>query len=97
MSINRAELIRQTAKRARVTKEKAGEVLDAALEVIRGSLEAGEDIRIPGFGSLEIRERQGGVARNFHTGETMPGKKRKLIAFVASADLKRKINSQEED
>ena len=94
--MNKTELIRQTAKRTRVTQEKAGEILEAALSIAAEALEAGEDIRLKGFGSLELRHRKAGPARNFKTGELMPGKPRTVLSFTASRELRERVNEAKE-
>lgn len=94
--MNKTELIRQTAKRARVTKEKAGEILEAALSIAAEALEAGEAVSIQGFGSLEPRSRKPGMVRDFKTGELIPGKARTVISFTASKELRERANEAKE-
>lgn len=90
--MNKTELIRQTAKRARVTKEKAGEILETALAIAAEALEAGEAVSLQGFGTMELRDRKPGMVRDFKTGELVPGKPRTVLSFTASKDLRNRIN-----
>lgn len=94
--MNKTELIRQTAKRARVTKEKAGEILEAALSISVEALEAGEAVSLQGFGSLELRDRKPGKVRDFKTGELVPGKPRTVLSFTASKELRNRVNKAKE-
>lgn len=93
--MNKTELIRLTAKKAHVTKEKAAEVLEAAMEIVADGLEAGEDLKLKGFGTLELRQRKQRGGINFHTGEKLIVAARRLVAFVPSRELKARINKQE--
>ena len=94
--MNKTELIRQTAKRARVTKEKAGEILETALAIAVEALEAGEAVSLQGFGTMELRDRKPGMVRDFKTGELVPGKPRTVIAFTGAKELRQRVNKAKE-
>lgn len=93
--MNRTELIRATAKRARVTQAEADAIITAALDVATETITAGEPIKIQRFGALEVRQRKGGTTHNFKTGEPMERPPYKTIAFIPAADLKEAVNATE--
>lgn len=95
--MNKSELIRQTAKRTRVTKEKAGEIIETALSIAAEALEAGEAVSLHGFGSLTPHERKPGRVRDFKTGELHPGQARTILSFTASNELRQRVNKSQED
>ena len=95
--MNKTELIRKTAKRTRVTQEKAGEILETAISIALEALEAGESVSIQGFGSLEPRERKPGKVRNFKTGELYQGEPSTVITFTASKEIRQRLNKAREE
>lgn len=52
--MTKTELIKATATKAEKTIKETGEIVTALQEVIMETLKAGEDVRVPGFGSLAI-------------------------------------------
>ena len=54
--VGRQELTKRIASQTGLTQKKAGEVLEATLDTIRESLNAGQEVRLVGFGSFKVRE-----------------------------------------
>ena len=54
--VGRQELTKRIASQTGLTQKKAGEVLEATLDTIRESLNAGNEVRLVGFGSFKVRE-----------------------------------------
>ncbi len=54
--VGRQELTKRIAAQAGLTQKKAGEVLEATLDNIRDSLNAGQEVRLVGFGSFKVRK-----------------------------------------
>ena len=54
--VGRQELTKRIASQTGLTQKKAGEVLEATLDNIRESLNAGNEVRLVGFGSFKVRE-----------------------------------------
>jgi integration host factor subunit alpha len=78
---------RQAAKIA-----KDGYALDTAFEVIKQTLESGEDVLISGFGKFSVRVKGEKRGRNPQTGEPMVLAPRRVATFKCSRRLKNKIN-----
>ncbi len=86
--IAKAELVDLIAQKTDLTKKRAGDAFDAALEVILETLKNGGKIGLPGFGTLEVRETK---ARN----GVRPGTREKIeipagkkLAFKIAHDFK---------
>ena len=60
-------------------------------EVIAERLSAGEEVKISSFGSFTVRDKGLRIGRNPKTGEPAPIDPRRVVAFRASAKLKRQI------
>ena len=79
------------AEEHQLTK-KAGQALLADLVgQITKHLKKGEQIRISGFGILQVRKRAARMGRNPATGEAIKIKASKKVAFRAAKDLKMAI------
>ncbi len=75
-----------------LTRKECTELIDELLDTIRGALGEGQNVKISGFGSFQIRDKSERIGRNPHTGEqlTIPG--RRVLTFRPSHILRRAIN-----
>ncbi len=64
------------------------------LERISGALEAGESVKISGFGTFSVRQKGRRVGRNPKTGEEVPILPRRVLVFRPSHVLKSRANGQ---
>jgi integration host factor subunit alpha len=81
-------------KRNGFTKKKSIETVETLLELIKRSLESGEDVLISGFGKFCINEKKERRGRNPATGEDMMLDPRKVVTFKCSGKLRNRINSK---
>lgn len=70
--MNKAEFINALADRLGGDQQLATEALENTLDIIVRTVESGESITFMGFGIFEKRARAARVARNPHTGESIP-------------------------
>lgn len=70
--MNKADLIAELADRMGGDQQLATEALENTLDIIVRAVASGESITIMGFGIFEKRARAARVARNPHTGESIP-------------------------
>jgi DNA-binding protein HU-beta len=90
--MNRSELVAAVAEKAGLTKARAGEAVEAALQAIQEALATGEEVRITGFGSFSVSHRAAGEARNPRTGETVQVPASIVPRFKAGTALKDAVN-----
>ena len=90
--MNKLELISAIAKKTDLSKTKAQDVLNSALEAIKGSLKKGQRVQLIGFGTFLVRQRKARQGRNPKTGETIQIKARKVPAFQAGSEFKKVVN-----
>ena len=67
--MNREELITEVAKKAKVSKKDANEILAATLESIEKAVKKGDKVTLVGFGTFSRRERAARKGRNPQTGK----------------------------
>ena len=91
--MNKAELTAAVAAKTGLNKKQAELAIIGLTEVITETLAAGEKVQIVGFGSFEVRERPGRVARNPRTGEQIEIESSKAPVFKAGKALKDAVNA----
>ena len=74
------------------TQKKAYETLEIMLELIKHSLENGEDVLISGFGKFCVKKKAKRKGRNPATGKDMMLAPRKRVMFQCSGKLREKVN-----
>ena len=65
--MNKAELVAAVAEKAGLSKKDSEKAVNAALNTIAASLEAGEKVQLVGFGAFEVKERGARIGRNPQT------------------------------
>ena len=90
--MNKNELITSTSEISGISKKTTEEVVKATLIAIETALQNGEKVKIPGFGTFEIRIRSARVGKNPQTGETVKIPASKAPAFKAGKALKDAVN-----
>ncbi len=78
---------------ASFTREEAVEIVESLIEIIKRTLESGEEVMISGFGKFAIREKRERRGWNPATGGDMVLKARRVVNFSPSKVLKDLINS----
>ena len=74
------------------TKKESSEIVDQVFDVVRSTLEAGENIKIAGFGNFEVKEKAARRGRNPQKGEAIEITPRRVLTFKPSQVLKQSIN-----
>ena len=74
-----------------VSKREAKDMVDAYFDLISGSLVRGEEVKLSGFGNVQIRSKAPRPGRNPRTGELIPIDARRVVTFHASSKLKEQI------
>jgi len=92
MTLTKLDIIEELAKIGS-TRKKSGEILENLLEIIKGTLENGEDVLISGFGKFCVRGKGERRGRNPATGSDLILSKRRVVTFNCSPVLRNKINS----
>jgi len=64
-----------------LNKREARDILELFFEEIRSSLEAGEQVKLSGFGNFDLRDKTSRPGRNPKTGEEIPVTARRVCSF----------------
>ena len=92
MTLTKAHIFETLAKQTGYAKKQSVQMVETLLELIKRSLESGEDVLISGFGKFCMKEKTQRRGRNPSTGEDMTLKPRKVVTFTCSRKLRDKIN-----
>jgi integration host factor subunit alpha len=77
------------------TKKKSVETVESLMDIIKKSLENGEDVLISGFGKFCVKEKKERRGRNPATGSDLTLRERKVVTFKCSGKLREKINGSD--
>jgi DNA-binding protein HU-beta len=89
--LTKQELVTKVAERQGITKKEAETQIDGVIEVLTSELVAGEDIRIPKFGTFKVKDMPARSARNPSTGASVQVPATRKISFQTATDLKEKM------
>ena len=91
-TLTKAHICDKIAERNGFTRKKSIETVEILLELIKQSLESGDDVLISGFGKFCVKKKRRG--RNPATGEDMMLAPRKRVTFRSSKKLREKVNGK---
>ena len=90
--MNKQQLVDAVAQNTGMTKKDSVSAVSAILDVITETLASGEDVKITGFGSFEVKTREARTGRNPKTGAPVEIPASKYVSFSAGTTLKDKVN-----
>jgi integration host factor subunit alpha len=91
--MTKADIVARIYEKVGFSKKEAADVVETTFEIIKGSLEKGEKVKISGFGNFVINSKRPRKGRNPQTGEEIVIVGRRVLTFKASQILKRNLNS----
>ena len=92
-TLTKAHIINAVIEQNGFTQKKSFETIEILLELIKQSLESGEDVLISGFGKFCAKQKAKRRGRNPATGVNMILAPRKVVTFQCSGILREKFNS----
>ena len=90
--MNKEELVKEIAKRAKVSQKAVADVLTVTLETVEKTVAKGKKVTLVGFGTFEPRKRAARTGRNPRTGEDITIPEQNTPAFKAGKALKDSVN-----
>ncbi len=96
MTLTKAQIVEALFAKNIFTKIQSAQIIDTLFELIKQSLENGEDVLISGFGKFSVKEKRQRNGRNPQTGEPMTLPPRKVVTFKCSTVLRAPMNGQDD-
>ncbi len=90
--MTKADLVSVICGQTRLSRTDAIDALEELLEIIKATLESGEEVKIAGFGKFEVKKKNERRGRNPQTGEDIMIDSRKILTFKPSGILKNRLN-----
>ena len=93
MTLTKAQIVESIQNKIGFPRNKSYELLETFLEIIKSTLQSGEDVMISGFGKFCVKKKKERKGRNPATGDAMMLEPRKVVTFTCSGKLRDRINS----
>jgi integration host factor subunit alpha len=90
--MTKADLVENIYEKTGFSKKESTELVETVFDIIKGTLETGENIKVSGFGNFEVKQKRDRKGRNPQTGEAITISARKILTFKPSSLLKQSIN-----
>jgi len=94
MALTKADLIHALHNQLGLPKSKSTQAVESLIEVIKKTLENGENVLITGFGKFYVKEKRKRKGRDPQTGEDLMLGERKVVTFTCSGVLRTKLNRE---
>ena len=88
MTLTKAELADMIFEKVGLNKREAKDMVESFFEEVRVALEAGDSVKLSGFGNFQLRDKPERQGRNPKTGAEIPITARRVVTFHASQKLK---------
>lgn len=92
MALTKENIISQVYETTQLPKNRSREVVETALELMKKTLEEGEDLLVSGFGKFMVKDKKARRGRNPQTREDLRLRARRVVVFKTSGVLRRRIN-----
>lgn len=93
MSLTKSHIVDSIQNQLGFSKNQSVRAVESIIEIIKETLENGEDVLITGFGKFCVKEKRDRRGRNPQTGEDLMLGARRVVSFKCSGVLREKINS----
>ncbi|HEY6395756.1 MAG TPA: integration host factor subunit alpha [Candidatus Binataceae bacterium] len=91
--MTKADLVDLIYERVGSSKKEAYEVVEAVFAIIRDSLRDGDKVKISGFGTFAVNNKNARRGRNPQTGAPITIDSRRVLSFKPSQVLKERVNN----
>jgi len=91
--MTKADIVERIQTGTGLSKKEAIEAMETVLSIMKTTLESGENLKISGFGSFLVRQKNDRRGRNPQTGETITIDARRVLTFKPGFVLRRAINN----
>ena len=93
--MTKADIVEKIQTGTGLSKKEAIEAMEAVFSIMKTTLESGENLKISGFGSFVVKQKNDRRGRNPQTGEAITITARRILTFKPSTVLRDAINSNQ--
>ncbi len=92
MTLTKDQIASSISNHLDLTKNRSFDLVESVLEIMKQTLESGEDVLITRFGKFGVKEKSERRGRNPATGEDLMLEARRVVIFKCSSVLRDKLN-----
>ena len=92
MTLTKANIVGEVAKQNGYPKNQSFEMIETLLEIIKRTLESGEDVLVSRFGKFCVKTKHERRGRNPATGNDMMIEPKRVVTFRCSRQLRDKVS-----
>jgi len=93
-TLTKAQIVENLFSKNLFTKGESTRIIETLFELMKQTLENGEDVLISGFGKFAVSGKNQRRGRNPQTGEPIMLAPRRVVTFKCSGVLREKINEE---
>ena len=90
-TLTRADLAETINRKMGLSRAESLELVESILDHMSGALAKGENVKVSGFGSFVLRDKNERIGRNPKTGEPAPIPPRRVLTFRPSHLMKDRV------
>ncbi len=92
MALTKIDIANSIKEQFSFSRKQSFETIETLLEIMKKTLESGEDIMISGFGRFCVKEKAERRGRNPATGDDLMLAPRRVVTFRCSGKLRDRVN-----
>ena len=97
MTMTKAEIVDRVCDKNKLSHTEGINIVEATFEIIKASLERGENVKIQNFGIFAVRTKNPRSGRNPRTGKEIVIAARKVLSFKAALAMKKAVATTQSD
>lgn len=90
--MTKADIVEKIYEKVGFSKKESAELVETVFDIMKGTLESGDKIKIAGFGNFVVKDKANRRGRNPQTGDEIIISARKILTFKPSQVLKAALN-----
>ena len=94
MTLTKSDIVDSISNRLGFTKKISVETVEILLEIMKKTLESGEDVLISRFGKFCVKDKQERRGRNPATGDDLMLRPRRVVTFKCSGKLREEVDGK---
>ena len=91
-TLTRADIAELLNKQVGLSRAESAELVEQVLDLVTEALVTGENVKISGFGTFVLRDKNERVGRNPKTGIEVPITPRRVLTFRPSQTLRERVS-----
>jgi integration host factor subunit alpha len=95
MTVTKAHIVENLFAKNIFTKTESAQIIETLFEIVKSTLEQGEDVLLSGFGKFSVKDKNQRRGRNPQTGDPILLAPRKVVTFKCSGVLRERVNRGE--